>query len=125
MRLVSDKYENDRDKIIVSPLSKSSEFLKGNPSTIQINTPFKAQSKIITKFIEKKYQSTDVIVCFDEKEKGLAYYMQRNLSKNLKSVKKMQMIFTHIDSIRSQFLDSQVVVIPSYNRAFVSKMLGS
>ena len=125
MRLVSDKYGNDRDKIIISPLSKSSEFLKGNPSTIQINTPFKAQSKIITKFIEKKYQSTDVIVCFDEKEKGLAYYMQRNLSKNLKSVKMMQMIFTHIDSIRSQFLDSQVVVIPSYNRAFVSKMLGS
>ena len=55
MQLVSDQYGNDKNKLIISPLSKSSEFLKGSPSSLQINTPFKIQSQIISKFIEEKY----------------------------------------------------------------------
>ena len=35
------------------------------------------------------------------------------------------MIYTHIDSIRDQFLDTQIVILPSNNRAFVSRMLGT
>jgi len=125
MQLVCDKYGNDKDKIIISPLSKSSDFLKGNPSSVQINTPFKIQSKIITKCIEEKYKHIDIIICYEDKEKGLASYMQRILSKKLKNIKKMEMVFTHIDSIREQFLDSQIIILPSYDRAFVSKMLSS
>ena len=60
MQLVCDKYGNDKNKIIISPLSKSSDFLKANPASIQINTPFKIQSKIIAKFIEAKYINTFV-----------------------------------------------------------------
>jgi hypothetical protein len=125
MEIVSDKYGNDKNKILISPLSKSSEFLKSNPSTIQINTPFKIQSKIITKFIEEKYNAKNIIICYDEKEKGLALYIERQLSKNIDGIMKMNMIYTHIDSIRSQFLDSQIVILPSFNRAFVSKMLAT
>jgi len=125
MQLVSDRYGNDKNKLIISPLSKSSEFLKGNPSSLQINTPFKIQSKIISRFIEEKYKSINVIICFDEKEKGLAKYIERSLSKKLKNINKMEMVFTHIDSIRDQFLDSQIIILPSYNRAFISKMLAS
>ena len=125
MQLVCDKYGNDKDKIIISPLSKSSDFLKGNPSSVQINTPFKIQSKIITKCIEEKYKHIDITICYEDKEKGLASYMQRILSKKLKNIKKMEMVFTHIDSIREQFLDSQIIILPSYDRAFVSKMLSS
>ena len=125
MQLVCDKYGNDKNKIIISPLSKSSDFLKANPASIQINTPFKIQSKIIAKFIEAKYKHIDIIICYEDKEKGLASYMQRILSKKLKNIKKMEMIFTHIDSIREQFLDSQIIILPSYDRAFVSKMLSS
>ena len=35
------------------------------------------------------------------------------------------MIFTHVDSIRQTFDSNQVVVIPSFDKVFVSKVLGS
>jgi LysM repeat protein len=89
MQLVSDRYGNDKKKLIISPLSKSSEFLKDNTSSLQINTPFKIQSKIISRFIEEKYKSFNVIICYVQKEKGLAKYIERSLSKKLKNITKM------------------------------------
>ena len=35
------------------------------------------------------------------------------------------MIFTHVDSIRQTFDSNQVVVVPSFDKVFVSKVLGS
>ena len=125
MDLVSKKYGNDKSKTLISPLSKSSEFLKNQISTAQINTPFKNQSKIISDFIEEKYNSKDIIICYDENEKGLALFMERKLNKSSNNIIKMNMIYTHIDSIRDQFLDTQIVILPSNNRAFVSRMLGT
>ena len=125
MDLVSKKYGSDRNKILVSPLSKSSEFLKNHTSTYQINTPFKNQSKILSDFIEEKFNSQNIIICYDEAEKGLALYMERKLDKSKNNILKMNMIYTHIDSIRDQFLDTQIVILPSNNRAFVSRMLGT
>ena len=125
MDLVSKKYGSDKNKILVSPLSKSSEFLKNHTSTYQINTPFKNQSKILSDFIEKKFNSQNIIICYDEAEKGLALYMERKLDKSKNNILKMNMIYTHIDSIRDQFLDTQIVILPSNNRAFVSRMLGT
>ena len=125
MDLVSKKYGSDRNKILVSPLSKSSEFLKNHTSTYQINTPFKNQSKILSDFIEEKFNSQNIIICYDEAEKGLALYMERKLDKSKNNIMKMNMIYTHIDSIREQFLDTQIVILPSNNRAFVSRMLGT
>ena len=125
MDLVSKKYGNDKSKTLISPLSKSSEFLKNQISTVQINTPFKNQSKIISDFIEEKYNSKDIIICYDENEKGLALFMERKLNKSSNNIIKMNMIYTHIDSIRDQFLDTQIVILPSNNRAFVSRMLGT
>ena len=125
MDLVSKKYGNDKSKTLISPLSKSSEFLKNQISTVQINTPFKNQSKIISDFIEEKYNSKDIIICYDESEKGLALFLERKLNKSSNNIIKMNMIYTHIDSIRDQFLDTQIVILPSNNRAFVSRMLGT
>ena len=125
MQLVSEKYGSDRDKIIISPLSKSSDFLKNQVSTVQINTPFKQQSKIISEFIKQKYDSQNIIICYDEQEKGLALFMERKLDKMKNNISTMNMIYTHIDSIRNQFLDTQIVILPSNNRAFVSRMLGT
>ena len=125
MDLVSKKYGSDKNKILVSPLSKSSEFLKNHTSTYQINTPFKNQSKILSDFIEEKFNSKDIIICYDENEKGLALFMERKLDKSKNNILKMNMIYTHIDSIRDQFLDTQIVILPSNNRAFVSRMLGT
>ena len=125
MDLVSKKYGSDKNKILVSPLSKSSEFLKNHTSTYQINTPFKNQSKILSDFIEEKFNSQNIIICYDEAEKGLALYMERKLDKSKNNILKMNMIYTHIDSIRDQFLDTQIVILPSNNRAFVSRMLGT
>ena len=125
MDLVSKKYGSDKNKILVSPLSKSSEFLKNHKSTYQINTPFKNQSKILSDFIEEKFNSQNIIICYDEAEKGLALYMARKLDKSKNNILKMNMIYTHIDSIRDQFLDTQIVILPSNNRAFVSRMLGT
>ena len=125
MDLVSKKYGSDKNKILVSPLSKSSEFLKNHKSTYQINTPFKNQSKILSDFIEEKFNSQNIIICYDEAEKGLALYMERKLDNSKNNILKMNMIYTHIDSIRDQFLDTQIVILPSNNRAFVSRMLGT
>ena len=125
MDLVSKKYGSDKNKILVSPLSKSSEFLKNHTSTYQINTPFKNQSKILSDFIEEKFNSQNIIICYDEAEKGLALYMERKLDESKNNILKMNMIYTHIDSIRDQFLDTQIVILPSNNRAFVSRMLGT
>ena len=125
MGLVSKKYGSDKNKILVSPLSKSSEFLKNHTSTYQINTPFKNQSKILSDFIKEKFNSQNIIICYDEAEKGLALYMERKLDKSKNNILKMNMIYTHIDSIRDQFLDTQIVILPSNNRAFVSRMLGT
>jgi len=125
MDLVSKKYGSDKNKILVSPLSKSSEFLKNHTSTYQINTPFKNQSKILSDFIEEKFTSQNIVICYDEAEKGLALYMERKLDKSKNNILKMNMIYTHIDSIRDQFLDTQIVILPSNNRAFVSRMLGT
>ena len=125
MQLISDRYGNDKRITLISPLSKSSEFLKNNSSTIQLNTPFKNQVKIITKFIEEKYNDQNITICYEELEKGLALYMQKNLSKSQNTISMMNMIYTHIDSIRTQFLDTQIIILPSKNRAFVSKMLGT
>ena len=125
MDLVSKKYGSDRNKILVSPLSKSSEFLKNHTSAYQINTPFKNQSKILSDFIEEKFNSQNIIICYDEAEKGLALYMERKLDNSKNNILKMNMIYTHIDSIRDQFLDTQIVILPSNNRAFVSRMLGT
>ena len=125
MDLVSKKYGNDKNKIIISPLSKSTEFLKNHSNSFMINTPFKNQTKIISDFIDKKYISKNIIICYDEKEKGLAMFMERKLDKSKNNISKMNMIYTHIDSIRHQFLDTQIVILPSNNKSFVSRMLGT
>ena len=125
MDLVSKKYRNDKNKIIISPLSKSTEFLKNHSNSFMINTPFKNQTKIISDFIDKKYISKNIIICYDEKEKGLAMFMERKLDKSKNNISKMNMIYTHIDSIRHQFLDTQIVILPSNNKSFVSRMLGT
>ena len=125
MDLVCKKYGNDKNKIIISPLSKSTEFLKNHSNSFMINTPFKNQTKIISDFIDKKYISKNIIICYDEKEKGLAMFMERKLDKSKNNISKMNMIYTHIDSIRHQFLDTQIVILPSNNKSFVSRMLGT
>ena len=125
MDLVSKKYRNDKNKIIISPLSKSTEFLKNHSNSFMINTPFKNQTKIISNFIDKKYISKNIIICYDEKEKGLAMFMERKLDKSKNNISKMNMIYTHIDSIRHQFLDTQIVILPSNNKSFVSRMLAT
>jgi len=125
MQLISERYGNDKKISLISPLSKSSDFLKNNSSTIQLNTPYKNQVKIITEFIESKYKDQNITICYEESEKGLALYMQKNLSKSQNTISMMNMIYTHIDSIRTQFLDTQIIILPSKNRAFISKMLGT
>jgi LysM repeat protein len=125
LKIISDNYGDDNSKIIISPLSRSSDFLKNNKSTIQINTPFKTQSKIITDHIINKHKEKKIIICYDEKEKGLAAHIENNLLKKLDSIDMMSMIYTHVDSVRRQFSDTQIVIIPSFSRSFVSKMLST
>ena len=52
-------------------------------------------------------------------------FMERKLDKSKNNISKMNMIYTHIDSIRHQFLDTQIVILPSNNKSFVSRMLGT
>ena len=125
LQIISDSYGYDNSKTIISPLSRSSDFLKNNKSTIQINTPFKTQSAIITNHIIKEHKEKNIIICYDENEKGLAAHIENSLLKKIKKVEMMSMIYTHVDSVRHQFSDTQIVILPSFSRSFVSKMLST
>jgi hypothetical protein len=125
LQIISDSYGYDNSKTIISPLSRSSDFLKNNKSTIQINTPFKTQSAIITNHIIKEHKEKNIIICFDENEKGLAAHIENSLLKKIQKVEMMSMIYTHVDSVRHQFSDTQIVILPSFSRSFVSKMLST
>ena len=52
-------------------------------------------------------------------------YISNQLRKNNIIHYKNKLIFTHVDSIRQTFDSNQVVVIPSFDKVFVSKVLGS
>ena len=56
---------------------------------------------------------------------GKSAYIKHLFNKQNKLVETFTLEYTNVDSIRKIFTEKQVVIIPSENKAFVSKILGS
>ena len=123
IKLVAKKLNNNNLKII-SPFSRNTEQISGHKNVYQINTPFKNQSELLVKQL-KKYEDEKIIIVFEEKDRSYSSYISNQLRKNNIIHYKNKLIFTHVDSIRQTFDSNQVVVIPSFDKVFVSKVLGS
>jgi len=123
--ILCKKYGNDKGKIIINPLSKITKSEKKYKSVYQISPSLKDQSVIIKNRIIKKYKHKRVILLHQTKDKGIALYIQNLFRKENRNIKLFDIKYSHVDSLRNIFAPFQLVIIPSSNKAFVSKLLGS
>lgn len=119
------RYGNDKDKIIINPLSKLTKSVKKYRSVYQISPSVKDQALIIKNRILSKYKRKRVMLLHETKDKGIALYTQHLFREEKKSINIFEIKHSHVDSLRNIFSDYQIVIIPSSNKAFVSKLLGS
>ena len=124
-RILCERYGNDITKILISPLSKNILNVKKNKSVYQISPSFSIQTNIIMKYVLKNHKDDRVIVLNQKGFEGKSTYIKNMFTQNGKEVEIFSVIYTKVDSIRKMFNAKQVVIIPSDNKAFVSKILGS
>ena len=124
-RILCERYGNDNTKILISPLSKNIKSVKKNKSVYQISPSFSIQNNIIKEYILKNHKNDRVIVLNQKGFEGKSAYIKNMFIQNGKEVETFSITYTKVDSIRKIFNKKQVVIIPSDNKAFVSKILGS
>ena len=124
-RILCKKYGNDTTKILISPLSKNTENVKKYKAVYQLSPSFQIQTNIIKDYVLKHHKDERVIVLNERKHEGESAYIKNLFSQDKKIVETFTMKSTKVDSIRNIFNEKQVVIIPSENKAFVSKLLGS
>jgi len=124
IKLVAKKLKNNNNLKIISPFSKNINQISGYNNVYQINTSFRNQSEMLLEELTK-YKDEKIIIVFEEKDKSYSSYISNQLKKNNILHYKNELIFTHVDSIRQTFDSNQVVIIPSFDKVFVSKVLGS
>jgi len=124
-RILCEKYGNDTTKILISPLSKNTRCVKKYKSVYQLSPSFQVQTDIIKEYV-LKYHKQDRVIVLNQKgaEEKSAYIKNLFLLKE-KVVDTFTLEYTNVDLIRKIFKEKQVVIIPSENKAFVSKMLGA
>ena len=94
-------------------------------SVFQISPSFQVQTDIIIKYVLKHHIEDKIIVINQLGHESKSAYIKYLFNKQGKSVESFNVKYTNVDSIRKMFTEKQVVIIPSENKAFVSKMLGS
>ena len=124
IKLVAKKLKNNNNLKIISPFSRNTNQISGYKNVYQINTPFKNQSELLANEL-KKYDNERIMIVFEEKDRNYSSYISNKLKKNNILHYKKELIYTHVDSIRQNFDSNQVVVIPSFDKVFVSKVLGT
>lgn len=123
--ILCNKYGNNSDKIIINPLSRLTDNVAKYKSVYQISTPNKEQAMTIKNKIIRSYKNKKVMIMYHEKEKGLASYIHHLFKKENQRVHFINIEHTHVDSVRRYFDDFQIVILPSSDHAFVTKMLAS
>ena len=123
--ILCKKYGNDATKILISPLSKNTENVKNYKAVYQLFPSFQIQTNIIKEYVLKHHKQDRVIVLNQKKYEGNSAYIKHQFKQQDKVVKAFTVKYTKVDSIRKMFNEKQVVIIPSENKAFVSKLLGA
>ena len=124
-KILCEKYGDDTSKVLISPLSKNTENVNKYKSVFQISPTFQVQADIIIKYVLKNHTSDRIIVINQIGNEGKSAYIKHLFNKQNKLVETFTLEYTNVDSIRKIFTEKQVVIIPSENKAFVSKILGS
>jgi hypothetical protein len=124
-RVLCKKYGNDTTKILISPLSKNIKNVKNYKAIYQLSPSFQVQTNIIKEYVLKHHNHDRIIVLNEKGYEGKSAYIKHLFKKHEKVVETFTVEYTKVDSIRKLFSDKQVVIIPSENKGFVSKILGS
>jgi hypothetical protein len=124
-RILCEKYGDDTTKILISPLSKNTNSVKKYKAVYQLSPSFQVQEKIIMDYVLKYHKQDRVIVLNEKGYEGKSAYIQHLFKQHEKEVETFTVEYTKVDSIRKLFSEKQVVIIPSENKGFVSKILGS
>ena len=124
-KILCEKYGDDTSKILISPLSKNTENVNKYKAVFQISPSFQLQTDIIIEYVLKNHIKDRIIVINQIGHQGKSAYVKHLFNEQNKIVETFTLEHTNVDSIRKMFTDKQVVIIPSENKAFVSKILGS
>ena len=124
-RILCEKYGNDTTKILISPLSKNTENVKKYKAVYQLSPSFQVQENIIMQYILKYHKNDRVIVLNEKGNEGKSAYIKNLFYQQEKTIETFSLKDTKLESIRKIFSEKQVVIIPSKNKGFVSKILGS
>ena len=124
-KILCEKYGDDASKILISPLSKNTENVNKYKAVFQVSPSFQLQTDIIIEYVLKNHIKDRIIVINQIGHEGKSAYVEYLFDEQNKLVETFTLEYTNVDSIRKMFTDKQVVIIPSENKAFVSKILGS
>ena len=122
-RILCEKYGDDTTKILISPLSKNTSNVRKYKSVYQLSPTFQVQQKIIMDYVLKYHKQDKVIVLNEKGYEGKSAYIKHLFNQQEKEVETFTIEYTKVDSIRKLFSEKQVVIIPSENKGFVSKIL--
>ena len=127
LRNVTRIYGKDTKKKIVSPLSRNSSILKDGGNIFQIIPPFSIQIDKISSYISKRYKKEKILILAQKKEEAhVKHYKNYFRTKKRKS---KICLFDGLNTITRdtlcKFLSDHkyVVLIPSADRSFVSKVI--
>ena len=124
-RILCKKYGDDTTKILISPLSKNTSNVRKYKAVYQLSPSFQVQENIIMEYVLKHHKNDRVIVLNEKGSKGKSAYIKNLFFQQEKVIETFTVEHTKVDSIRKIFTEKQVVIIPSENKAFVSKILGA
>ena len=125
-KILCQKYGNDTTKILISPLSKHTEYLaKKYRAVYQLSPSVHMQTNIIKEYVLKHHKEDRVIVLNKTMTEGESGDIKSLFRKDEKVIETFAIKSTLVNEIRNIFKEKQVVVIPSEDEAFVSKLLGS
>ena len=119
------KYGKSKDKILINPLSRLTNSVRKFSAVFQISPTVESQQLIISKKVLNRYKKKKVMVLYQKRDSEIAEYINKIYKKDNRKINLFEIEHTHVDSLRNIFSDFQVVIIPSSNQAFVSKLLAS
>ena len=124
-RILCEKYGDDTTKFLISPLSKNTKNVKRYKAVYQLSPSFQVQTNIIKEYVLKNHKLDRVIVLNQKGSAGKSAYIKNLFQLQGKVVETFTVEYTNVESIREMFTEKQVVIVPSENKAFVSKILGA
>ena len=124
-KILCDRYGNDTSKVLISPLSRNTDNVKKYRAVHHLSLSVRVQINIIKEYILSHHRNDRVIVLTEEISDEVSVRISNLFENEDKSVEIFKMESTDVSAIRAIFKQKQVVIIPSENQPFVSKLLAS